>query len=78
MFLQETSWYYIEDADEFMDIFPEVEELPDSFPIAVQPIDTKEGMVLSIMTAEIGSYLWYSDSSVEFTLDAENSVKDGD
>lgn len=77
MFVQETQWYFIETEDEWMEAFPEVEELPEEFPVAVQPISTREGLVLSIMTPEIGMYLWNTDSSIEFILDTENDIKDG-
>lgn len=76
MFVQETSWYFIEDADEWFDAFPEAEEIPEEFPVAVQPMATREGIVLSVMTPEIGTYLWNTDSSIGFVLDMENDPRE--
>jgi len=62
-------WYWVESEDEWFDICPEAEDIPQEFPVAVQILETSDGLLFSTMPPEIGTYLWNSPYEVGFIAD---------
>ncbi len=69
-------WFWIETEDEWMDICPEADDIPEEFPVAVQTIETNEGILFSTMPTELGTYLWNAPGEIQFIADFDFQDKE--
>lgn len=65
----DANWYWCETEDDWHDVCPEAEDIPQEFPVAVQIIETSDGLLFSAMLPELGTFLWNSPHEMEFIPD---------
>lgn len=62
-------WLWVENEDEWHDLCPEAEDIPEEFPVSVQILETTDGLLFSTLPPEIGTFLWNSPWELEFIPD---------
>ena len=62
-------WFWVENEEEWHDVCPEAEDIPDEYPVSVQILETDVGIIFSVLPPELGTYLWNSPYEMEFIPD---------
>ena len=71
-------WLWVENEEEWHDLCPEAEDIPEDFPVSVQIIETSDGPIFSTLPTEVGTFLWNSPWEVEFIPDFDDGHDEDD
>jgi hypothetical protein len=71
-------WYLIQNEKEWEDICPEATTAPTEYPVSVQLLDTSDGLLFSVLPAELGSFLWNNPFEIDYIPDFDYDDDDED